>query len=81
MRDPDVDLVLLDELNIVLRYDYLPWTKIAEGLKGKPEMQHVIITGRDAPEALVEVADLVTDMGEVKHPFATGVKAQRGIEC
>ncbi len=80
IADPAYDLVLLDELNIVLRYDYLPLNEIIEALNNKPEMTHVIITGRNAKDELVEIADLVTEMTQVKHPFRDGVKAQEGIE-
>ncbi|NRB32443.1 MAG: cob(I)yrinic acid a,c-diamide adenosyltransferase [Rhizobiaceae bacterium] len=80
IMDDEHDMVLCDELNIVLRYDYLPVSEIIEVLQNKPEMTHVIITGRNAKEELMEVADLVTDMTMVKHPFRAGVKAQVGIE-
>jgi len=80
IRDPAYDMVLADELNIVLRYDYLPLDEVLEVLGGKPEMTHVIVTGRNAPEALMEAADLVTEMTLTKHPFRSGVKAQAGIE-
>ena len=80
IMDEKLDVVLLDELNIVLRYDYLDINEIVEFLKGKPEMKHVIITGRNAKEELIEFADLVTEMEMVKHPFRSGVKAQVGIE-
>ena len=80
IMDDEHDMVLCDELNIVLRYDYLPVSEIIEVLQNKPEMKHVIITGRNAKEELMEVADLVTDMTMVKHPFRAGVKAQVGIE-
>jgi cob(I)alamin adenosyltransferase len=74
-------LVLLDELNIVLRYDYLPVEEVVAFLRdGKPSDVHVIVTGRNAPEALIDAADLVTEMEMVKHPFRAGVKAQQGIE-
>ncbi|MEX2276996.1 MAG: cob(I)yrinic acid a,c-diamide adenosyltransferase [Cucumibacter sp.] len=73
-------LVLCDELNIVLRYDYLPLQEVIETLKAKPAMKHVVVTGRNAPDDLIEIADLVTDMTLVKHPFRSGVKAQLGIE-
>ena len=76
----DPDLVILDELNIVLRYDYLPLDEVVVGLQARPAMKHVVITGRNAPDALVAVADLVTSMEQVKHPYRDGVKAQRGIE-
>ena len=80
IMDDEHDMVLCDELNIVLRYDYLPVSEIIEVLENKPPMKHVIITGRNAKEELMEVADLVTDMTMVKHPFRAGVKAQVGIE-
>ena len=80
IMDDEHDMVLCDELNIVLRYDYLPVSEIIEVLQNKPEMKHVIITGRNAKEELMEIADLVTDMTMVKHPFRAGVKAQVGIE-
>lgn len=74
-------LVLLDELNIVLRYDYLPLEEIVAFLRDeKPADVHVVVTGRNAPEGLIEIADLVTEMEMVKHPFRSGVKAQKGIE-
>ena len=78
--DPEFDMVLLDELNIVLRYGYLDLQEVVEFLSGKPEMLHVIVTGRNAKPELVEAADLVTEMTMVKHPFRAGVKAQKGIE-
>ncbi len=75
------DMILLDELNIVLRYDYLPLDEVVAFLKGRPEMLHVIVTGRNAKPELIEAADLVTEMTQVKHPFREqGVKAQLGIE-
>jgi len=80
IMDEKLDMVLCDELNIVLRYDYLPLDDIIKTLANKPEMKHVIITGRNAKEGLIEVADLVTEMEMVKHPFRSGVKAQVGIE-
>jgi len=74
-------VVLLDELNIVLRYDYLPIDEIVAFLRDeKPADVHVIVTGRNAADALIEVSDLVTEMEVVKHPFRSGVKAQKGIE-
>ena len=80
IMDDEHDMVLCDELNIVLRYDYLPVEEILETLRNKPEMKHVIITGRNAKDELMDFADLVTDMTMVKHPFRDGVKAQVGIE-
>lgn len=82
-RGPDrrYDMILLDELNIVLRYDYLPLDEVVTFLKGRPERLHVIVTGRNAKEPLIEAADLVTEMTLVKHPFREqNVKAQKGIE-
>jgi cob(I)alamin adenosyltransferase len=78
--DESYDMVLCDELNIVLRYDYLPVEEVIEVLRAKPEMKHVIITGRNAKDELIEAADLVTEMEMIKHPFRSGVKAQKGIE-
>jgi cob(I)alamin adenosyltransferase len=72
--------VLLDELNIVLRYDYLPLAEVLDVLKNKPIDKHIVITGRNAKEELIEIADLVTEMELIKHPFRSGVKAQAGIE-
>ncbi|QDC39927.1 cob(I)yrinic acid a,c-diamide adenosyltransferase [Sphingobium fuliginis] len=80
IADPAYDMVLADELNIVLRYDYLPVEEVLEAVTARGEMKHVIVTGRNAPEALIEAADLVTEMTLVKHPFRSGVKAQLGIE-
>jgi len=80
IMDEEIDMVLCDELNIVLRYDYLPVEEIIDVLKAKPEMKHVIVTGRNAKDELIEVADLVTEMEMIKHPFRSGVKAQKGIE-
>ncbi|MDO6414937.1 cob(I)yrinic acid a,c-diamide adenosyltransferase [Sphingomonas sp. BIUV-7] len=81
IADPSYAMVLADELNIVLRYDYLPLNEVLEALRAKPAMTHVIVTGRNAPEALIEMADLVTEMTSIKHPFREqGVKAQAGIE-
>jgi len=80
IADESYKLILLDELNIVLRYDYLPLEEIVETLKNKPRDTHVIVTGRNAKDELIEIADLVTEMTEIKHPFRAGVKAQAGIE-
>jgi cob(I)alamin adenosyltransferase len=80
IADPAYRLVLLDELNIVLRYDYLPIAEVVETLRAKPRDLHVVITGRNAKPELIEIADLVTEMTLVKHPFRSGVKAQAGIE-
>ena len=80
IADPGYKMVLLDELNIVLRYEYLPLDEVLAVLKAKPRDTHVIVTGRNAREELIEIADLVTEMTEIKHPFRSGVKAQPGIE-
>lgn len=80
ISDPAYRLVLLDELNIVLRYDYLPLDEVVAALKAKPRDLHIIVTGRNARAELIEAADLVTEMTLVKHPFRAGVKAQVGIE-
>jgi cob(I)alamin adenosyltransferase len=80
IADPSYRMVLLDELNIVLRYNYLPLEEIMAALKAKPRDLHIVVTGRNAPPELIEAADLVTEMSLVKHPFRAGVKAQRGIE-
>ncbi len=79
-ESPAYDLVLLDELNIVLRYDYLPLDEVVAFLADRPEDLHVVVTGRNAKDPLIEAADLVTEMTMVKHPFRSGVKAQQGIE-
>jgi cob(I)alamin adenosyltransferase len=74
-------MVLLDELNIVLRYDYLPIEEVTAFLRDeKPADKHVVVTGRNAKPELIEIADLVTEMTLVKHPFRAGVKAQKGVE-
>ena len=80
IADPSYKMVLLDELNIVLRYEYLPIGEVIEVLRNKPRDLHVIVTGRNAKDELIEIADLVTEMTEIKHPFRSGVKAQAGIE-
>lgn len=81
IADPSYDMVLADELNIVLRYDYLPVDEVLAAVKQRQPMKHVIITGRNAPAELIDAADLVTEMTLVKHPFREqNVKAQKGIE-
>jgi cob(I)alamin adenosyltransferase len=80
IADPSYRLVLLDELNIVLRYDYLPLDEVVAALTAKPRDLHVVVTGRNAKLELIAAADLVTEMTLVKHPFRAGVKAQQGIE-
>ncbi len=78
--DPDLDMVVCDELNIALRYGYVELEPVLETLRARPAHLHVVITGRNAPDALIEAADLVTEMEQVKHPFRSGVKAQAGVE-
>ena len=79
--NPDIQFVLLDEINIALRYDYLDIDEIVEFLlTKKPPMTHVVLTGRNAKEELIAAADLVTEMSLIKHPFRDGIKAQKGIE-
>ncbi len=80
LADPRNRLVLLDELNIVLRYDYLPIADVVAALSRRRPDLHVVVTGRNAKPELIEAADLVTEMTLVKHPFRAGVKAQQGIE-
>ncbi|MFT3672254.1 cob(I)yrinic acid a,c-diamide adenosyltransferase [Aestuariivirga sp.] len=80
IADPTYKMVMLDELNIVLRYDYLPMDEVLEVLKARPMDKHIVITGRNARDELIEIADLVTEMEQVKHPFRSGVKAQAGVE-
>ena len=80
LHDPELDLVILDELNIALRYDYLDIDKVVADLNARPRDKHVVITGRNAKPELLAIADLVTEMTLVKHPFEQGIKAQRGID-
>lgn len=80
MNDPKIKLVLLDELNIALRYDYLPLSEVVDVLSNRRPDLHIIVTGRNAKPEMIEAADLVTEMGMIKHHFSAGVKAQEGIE-
>lgn len=80
LNDESYDLILLDELNIVLKYQYLPIDEVIKDLQSRPVMQHVVITGRAAKDELIEIADTVTEMKDVKHAFRSGIKAQKGIE-
>jgi cob(I)alamin adenosyltransferase len=80
LKDPEFQLVVLDELNIALKYHYINVAEVIDALCGRPVYQHVVVTGRAAPAALVEIADTVTEMREVKHAFKAGVRAQKGIE-
>jgi cob(I)alamin adenosyltransferase len=81
IRNPAIRMVLLDEINIALRYDYLDIGEVLEFLRAeKPPLTHVVLTGRNAKEELIEAADLVTEMTLVKHPFRSGIKGQPGVE-
>ena len=80
LADPAYRMVVLDELNVVLRYDYLDLDTVTAALSARPPGQNVVITGRNAPVPLVEMADLVTEMTLIKHPFRKGIKAQAGVE-
>lgn len=81
IRDDRNRMVLLDEINIALRYDYIAVSDVVEFLQNeKPEMTHVVLTGRNAKDELIEIADLVTEMELIKHPFRSGIKAQAGVE-
>jgi len=80
MTSGDYDLLVLDEINIALRYDYLSVDTVLDGLKARSNRTSVVLTGRDAKPALCDYADLVSEMREVKHPFKAGIKAQRGID-
>ena len=81
IRDPANRMVLLDEINIALRYDYVDINEVTRFLaEEKPEMTHVVLTGRNAKDELIEIADLVTEMELIKHPFRSGIKAQIGVE-
>jgi cob(I)alamin adenosyltransferase len=78
--DPAYDMIVLDELNIVLRYESLPLDEVVAVLDARPEMLHIVVTGRNAKDEMIDAADLVTEMTQIKHPFRSGVKAQVGIE-
>ncbi|EHY78540.1 cob(I)alamin adenolsyltransferase/cobinamide ATP-dependent adenolsyltransferase [Stutzerimonas stutzeri ATCC 14405 = CCUG 16156] len=80
LADPEIGLVVLDELNIALKYGYLELEPVLADIESRPLLQHVVVTGRGAPAGLIEAADTVTEMGLIKHAFKTGVKAQRGVE-
>jgi cob(I)alamin adenosyltransferase len=80
LRDPDIALVVLDELNIAFKHRYLDVNQVIVDLQARPEMQHVVVTGRAAPPELIEVADTVTEMNVVKHAFKAGIAAQPGVE-
>lgn len=80
IADPSYKMIILDELNIVLRYEYIPLDEVLEELRKKPKDLHIVVTGRNAKDPLIEAADLVTEMTQVKHPFRSGIKAQVGVE-
>ncbi|NID17394.1 cob(I)yrinic acid a,c-diamide adenosyltransferase [Luteibacter yeojuensis] len=80
LRDPSYDFILLDELNIALVKNYVPLERVLQALVARPERQHVVVTGRGAPDALVAVADTVTEMRVVKHAYQAGIRAQKGVE-
>jgi cob(I)alamin adenosyltransferase len=80
LRDESFDLVILDELNVVIRHDYLPLQEVLDELRRRRPMLHVVVTGRNARDELIDAADLVTEMKLVKHPYRSGIKAQKGIE-
>jgi cob(I)alamin adenosyltransferase len=80
LASPEIAMVVLDELNVALRYGYVDEGAVMAALAARPEGQHVVVTGRGAPEALIAAADLVTEMTLLKHPFRDGVKAQPGVE-
>src|SRR5574340_1022594 len=80
LADPSSAMVILDEFNIALNHGYVAVGEVLPRLQKRPPMQHVIVTGRGAPAELIEVADLVTEMKQVKHPFRKGIKAQAGVE-
>lgn len=80
LADPAYRMVVLDEINVALRYELVDLAAVLEALAARPVHQHAVLTGRNAPEALIEAADLVTEMTLIKHPFRAGIKAQAGLE-
>jgi cob(I)alamin adenosyltransferase len=80
LSDPAVGLIVLDELNIVLKYRYLDVQQVLTDVRARPVMQHVVITGRGAPPELIEAGDTVTEMSPVKHAYSQGIRAQKGVE-
>ena len=80
LRDPAMELIVLDELTYPLKFGWLDLTMILNDLKNRPTMQHVIVTGRGAPEALCQLADTITEMTDIKHAFRAGIQAQKGID-
>lgn len=80
LQDSSYDLVILDEMNIVLKMKYVPLDEVVEVLLARPTMQHVVLTGRGAPQGLIDIADTVTEMREIKHAYKAGIMAQKGVE-
>jgi cob(I)alamin adenosyltransferase len=80
LQDPDVQFVVLDELNIALKHGYLDLDQVLSDIQARPPMQHVIVTGRAAKPEMIELADTVTEMGMLKHAFQAGIRAQKGVE-
>jgi cob(I)alamin adenosyltransferase len=80
IHDESFDLIILDELNVVLKHQYLPLDEVLSELRQRRQMLHVVVTGRNARDELIELADLVTEMKLIKHPYRSGIKAQKGIE-
>lgn len=80
MRDPQIDLLILDELNIAIKYEYIAVATVIDELLQKPAMSHVVLTGRNAHPDVIEIADLVSEMKVIKHPYGHGIKPQRGVE-
>lgn len=80
MASGEYQMIILDEINYVIHYGLLPAEEVIRTLKAKPEGVHLVLTGRNAHPGIVEIADLVTEMNEIKHPFQTGIKAQKGVE-
>ena len=80
LQNPDYDLVVLDELTYLLNYDYLGSQQVLENIQSRPEMQHIVITGRAASDALIEIADTVSKIADIKHAYQSGIRAQKGID-
>ena len=80
LQNPEIDLVVLDELTYLINYDYLPEARILQAIQARPSHQHVVITGRSASQALIDLADTVSEVKEIKHAYKAGIKAQKGID-
>jgi cob(I)alamin adenosyltransferase len=76
----EYDMIILDEINVAIHYDLLPLGSVLQALQEKPPALHLVLTGRNAPPEIMDMADLVTEMAEIKHPFSNGVPAQKGVE-